>query len=113
MIREIVRRILSKPELPGMVTCSAPTRTKHIYRFHPVTGIDANDPEHFRVSEEHRIEIAEMIRSGAVFYWEWADYLDEHAIEGYRRIEWQNFSFVAFATGILVERHETHVQKGS
>lgn len=117
MIRRAIRRMLGLPELPGIVTVSADPHTVDLYRFHPITGKDANDINTFRMSDEQKAEVAAMIRAGACFYWQrakLADHLTDApgVVQGYIRIEWNNFSFVAFATGLNVVRHESdHFKK--
>jgi len=68
------------------------------YRFHPVTGIDANDLTVVG-NPEQREEIADMVRAGARFYWH------KEPITGgeWGRIERANYAFVKNMMGEPVE----------
>lgn len=65
-------------------------------RYHPVTGADAEDlpPD---LSESDKIEIAEMRRNGAKFYWQ------EDTDDGWVRVELITISFIAKVTGLKLE----------
>jgi hypothetical protein len=66
------------------------------WRYHPVTGEDANDLEVEHLTPEQRQELAEMIRSGARFYWELRN-------GAYGRVERNNIEFVLRVIAIPYE----------
>lgn len=72
-----------------------------LYRYHPETGEDAEDivipPE---ATEKDRIELAEMRRNGATFWWQENE--SEHiaaGLEKFSRVERINMEFIAKAMG--------------
>lgn len=74
----------------------------HLYRYHPQTGADAEDieipPE---ATEQDRIELAEMRRNGATFWWQENEPGDIAAgLERYSRVERGNITFVMQVFGI-------------
>lgn len=71
--------------------------TVKCYRFHPETGTDANDIDTSSASETERIQLADLVRAGARFYW----HLENDGLWG--RIERSNFAFVLRVTGQPVE----------
>jgi hypothetical protein len=76
------------------------TETPKFWRFHPVTGADANDftDELKGATPKQKQDLAEMVRQGAKFYWG----LDRTA-EGYQRIERSNVEFVLKVIGEVGE----------
>lgn len=75
------------------------------YRFHPITGQDANDLPLEMLTEEQRIEVAAMVRAGAKFYWDRIDAGEPGPadVQGYTRIEKANVLFVLRVTGLKYE----------
>lgn len=78
------------------------------YRFHPVTGADANDFDTTEWSDKQKAGLAEMIRGGAQFYWERSNEPVEKTLQGYTRVERANVTFVLQVTGVPFEFVETH-----
>jgi hypothetical protein len=70
-----------------------------LYRFHPVTGVDAEDMR--GEPDEGKQEIAAMIRQGARLYWHLNDAGE------YTRCEKANIGFVLKVMGIPLECIET------
>jgi hypothetical protein len=83
------------------------------YRFHPATGQDANEFDTASMPEKDRIELAEMVRAGAKFYWEGPGKVGEGYLKGYGRIERANVEFVLRVTGVRGEWIETALRAGS
>jgi len=72
------------------------------FRFHPVTGIDANDIDTSGATEEQRAELAAEVRAGARFYW-----LKDEGGQ-YERVERSNFDFAIYvSTGVHPEWIDT------
>lgn len=81
-----------------------------IFRFHPITHQDANDfqsqSSYLTMPVEAKQELAKMIRSGAKFYWikrEDNEPSIEFDIEGYTRVELNNYKFVVDMIGEKLE----------
>lgn len=77
------------------------------WRFHPVTGEDANVFDTTQLSEDQRAELAQMIRDGAKFYWNTADDNGPDVVQDYGRVEYANIKFVLDATGVRYEFLDT------
>lgn len=73
------------------------------FRFHPVTGQDANDIDTSGATQEHKTMLAEMVSAGAKFYWE------ESPVDagGFGRVEHSNVKFVLDMTGAKYEFVDT------
>jgi hypothetical protein len=81
--------------------------TVKCYRFHPVTGADANDFNDVPMSESQKIQVAEMVRSGAKFYWH-----QHESNQHWTRTERANYAFVLQVAGQSVEWIETATPQG-
>lgn len=62
------------------------TEKEIFYRYHPITHQDANIFDTEGLLDKEKIELAQMIRQGARFYW-------KKSIEGYSRCEFSNVKF--------------------
>lgn len=82
------------------------------FRFHPVTGQDANDLDISKLSEGQRSELAEMVRAGAKFYWEGPGKTGEGYVKGYGRVEYANVKFVLDVTATPYEFIDTATPQG-
>ena len=69
------------------------------FRFHPVTGQDANELPIELLNVDQRQELAQMVSNGAKFYWEPAKDNGPDVLEGYSRVEHGDMRFVLDATG--------------
>ena len=76
------------------------------WRFHPVTGEDANLFDTTQLSEDERAELAQMVRDGAKFYWE-GGHNGPGTVQGYSRVEYSNVKFVLDMTGVKYEFLDT------
>lgn len=84
-----------------------PGTTQKFYRFHPVTGQDANEFDTASMQEKDRIELASMVRAGARFYWEGPRKTGEGYLKGYGKIERANVEFVLKVLGAKAEWIDT------
>ena len=73
----------------------------HIYRFHPITKVDAEDIDTTGMSDREKAELAAMRRAGAKFYWQ------SDTGETYHRCELSNFRFVIEMHGMELVIHES------
>jgi hypothetical protein len=64
--------------------------SKTCYRFHPVTGEDANDFAGAGLTDEQKQGLAEMFRNGAQYYW-------HQMTDGaeWTKLERSNYQFIA------------------
>ena len=67
----------------------------HLYRFHPTTGADAEEMDTAGLPEADKVELAQMRRAGARFYW-----------QGDCRVEVHNITSVLYATACPYVIHE-------
>lgn len=73
------------------------------YRFHPVTGADANEFEMEGWNKSQKESLALVFSRGAKFYWgESPESLDK-TISDYVRVERESTTFVLLITGIPFE----------
>jgi hypothetical protein len=98
----------------GFRGCSAGPGTKSIvnadhfrrlFKFHPHTGIDAEDFSGF--SDQHKQDAAEMMRKGCRFFWQ------SDTGEEYHRVELSNFKFVCDMTGVELEINSEPPKNGA
>ena len=82
-------------------------QVQKFWRFHPLTGEDANVFDTTQISEDQRAELAQMVRDGAKFYWATADEIGLGTVQGYSRVEYANIKFVLDATGVRYEFLDT------
>jgi len=64
------------------------------WRFHPVTGADANQFDTSALSDKQREELVGMVRAGAKFYWQKTTETRSDVDQGYVRAEYSNIKFV-------------------
>ena len=70
------------------------------YRFHPVTGADANIFDMVGWTAEQKQEMAAMVRCGARFYWKKEGQARRGDPGCYTRVEKRNASFALTVAGI-------------
>ncbi len=64
------------------------------YRFHPVTGIDANDIDTKGMPDDVKQELAAMVTSGAKFYWDKDSRVERANIEFVLKIVGAEYEFI-------------------
>jgi hypothetical protein len=76
------------------------------WRFHPITGADANSIDTSQFTAQQKNELAEMVRAGARFYWEKRSPTSDDP-EEYGRVEYSNVKFVLDVMGMKYEFLDT------